>query len=212
MYGGTWHLLHCISCRLASFSPQLHFSTPEMADSSSKIKAPSAKIYDIPATKVWSLLEVNRKAKNEIDRKIRAVWDTHLKDQEDQFSKLPKDLLDKATEELVRELPEIFDKCDGTWFATWAFFNRHKGRFRESVRRQSTTQAEGVGNDPNHPQETFSNSHLHITSNHLLSFAALGIREFSFISVLIHIIHVSPTRHYMVQNINHRQEFYSLTG
>ena len=39
-----------------------------MADSSSKIRAPSAKIYDIPARDVWSLLGVNRRAKNEIDR------------------------------------------------------------------------------------------------------------------------------------------------
>jgi len=39
-----------------------------MADSSSKISAPSAKIYDIPAQTVWNLLGVSRKAKNEIDR------------------------------------------------------------------------------------------------------------------------------------------------
>ncbi|PUU79578.1 hypothetical protein B9Z19DRAFT_1124995 [Tuber borchii] len=124
-----------------------------MADSSSKIRAPSAKIYDIPAREVWSLLGVNRRAKNEIDRKIRAVWDKYLGDQEDQFSKLPGDLLDRATEELVQELPEIFEKCEGTWFATWAFFNRHKGRFRESARRNPAARAGSPENEPNQIQE-----------------------------------------------------------
>jgi len=124
-----------------------------MAASTSKIKAPTTKIYDIPASMVWDLLEVNRRAKNEIDRKIRGVWDTYLKDQEDQFSKLPKELVDKATEELVRELPEIFEKCEGTWFATWAFFHRHKGRFRESVKAGSSSRPGGSENESNHPQD-----------------------------------------------------------
>ncbi|PWW77359.1 hypothetical protein C7212DRAFT_362338 [Tuber magnatum] len=123
-----------------------------MTDSPSKIKAPSTKIYDIPAGTVWGLLGVSRKAKNEIDRKIRAVWDKYLKDQEDQFSKLPRDLVDKATEELVRELPEIFGKCEGTWFATWAFFNRHKGRFREPVKKNPAFQAESSENESNQAQ------------------------------------------------------------
>lgn len=53
----------------------------------------------------------------------------------------------KAVEDLKKELPDIFEQCNGDWFGLWALHNRHRGRFRPKKNRNKLEGTPTSGDD-----------------------------------------------------------------
>lgn len=72
---------------------------------------------------------------------VQKVYQRHNIAQHDMgYRKIDKDLIDHAKSDLLKELPQLFKKCDSDWFADWALSRRHKTRNTKKTKKTDTTE------------------------------------------------------------------------
>lgn len=74
---------------------------------------------------------------------VQKVYQRHNIAQHDMgYRKIDKELIDRAKSDLLKELPQLFKKCDSDWFADWALSRRHKTRNTKKTKKADSPNTE----------------------------------------------------------------------